>query len=292
MVSLSATLVDESHEDCRAIKADSVGAALWPFVVKAHQGLLATQRILPTPERLQDIIKLGALYDGRHDDVIRGIWHLGTAMEFLHERPEDKEQFRRLRDKMLPDKLLATTRSYREEAGQAELMKSRLDAADWALLRRIYLPSGRTMADAVLEWLDLAAKLGALEHERTGDPAFAGPTAADVLAARNIWIRAMRMLRDALELSTDLSPTLRAIVRRIDVVIARAAERRGDEVDEGDEGGEDPDTDIEPGDTIPEDGADDEAPLAHAGLMSTEMGSGYGVRASNQEDSALEVQGA
>lgn len=241
MVSLSATLVDESHEDCRALKADTVGAALWPHIVEVHENLLGMQRIGPAPERLQQIMKLGAHYDARHDDVIRAIWNLCHCAELLREQPEAKQEVRRLRDRLLPDKLVAITRSYRDEAGQAKLVESRLTAADWTLMQTLHAPDGRTLADLVRDWFALAARLGELEHERTGDTARKQPTLAEILAARNAWIRAMRTLRHALELRASLPHTLHTILRRIDEVVEQAARRR-----QGQAGGDSADSGIDP----------------------------------------------
>lgn len=251
MVSLSAPLVDENSDDYRALRADPVGAALWPFIAAAHIRVLTLQRLGPTPERLQEIMKLEAWYDVLHDDDIRGIWYLFIAVEFLHAQPDDRQRFQRLRERLLPDGLSSTQRSYRDQSGQAHLTSSRLDAADWELLHRMPLPGGITMADVVTRWFGHAAKLGELENERAGDSTLQQPTGAEILAARHGWIRAMRTLYDALALRDDLPESLQTILRRLDNVVERAAARHRGGQDNGTDGdidgdiGGEPDGDID-----------------------------------------------
>jgi len=69
------------------------------------------------------------------------------------------------------------------------LLQSRLTPAHIVLLEKIPTLDG-TLWDSVQEWMALAA-LGKLEDERGGGVEAIGPTAAEGIAARNRWIRAL-----------------------------------------------------------------------------------------------------
>lgn len=225
MVSLSAPLVNEVHPDCRILKSFPLSCVLWELVARAHEQLIDTQVVSPSPERLAAIsMELGSL-DDRHDDVLRGLYYGLEAQEYLAKDPAIKAEARRLREKMFPNQLLATRKSYRGQAGQAVVLKNRLSAEDIAHLGRLSTLQGGTFADAVEEWLALAETMGTLENERSEHEDH-GPSAADVVGARNNWICAIQAFVTPLRLRDDVPAPIIAILDRIEGVIEAIARRR------------------------------------------------------------------
>jgi hypothetical protein len=223
MVSVTASLVDEAHADCRAIKEYHLSGVLWELIAAAHGVLLATQRLGPTPERVLEIIALLSALDIRHDDLVRGLYHALLAQEYLATDPAVREAARKLRNKMFPEGLMATRKSYRGQMGQAEMLRSRLSSEDFALLRRLGTLEGDTLAVVLEKLFQVASAMGELENERGGDDNT--PTGADVQAARNQWIRAIHAFMAPLRLCDDVPDKVKAILVRIEGV-AMAAGRR------------------------------------------------------------------
>ena len=222
MVSLSGPLTQADHPDRKILADIPATAALLPELDKAHRSLLSTQ-IKPEAEtRLAAIIKVEKSLDVRHDDLIRGVSGLLTSLAYLTRDPALAAGVLHVLSVLLPDGLDAVTRTYREEAGQAALLESRLSAADIALLKKIKILEG-TAWDAVKEWMDVGAKLGALEDERAGLPATSGPSPADVVTARNRWIRTINAMRSVLDLVAADHPGVVKIRGRI-----TEAERKAD----------------------------------------------------------------
>lgn len=224
MVSVTASLVDETHDDCRAIRAYHLGRALWELVATAHALLLATQRLGPTPERMLEISELLSALDIRHDDLVRGLYYALLAQEYLAADPAIREAARKLRNKMFPDGIMATRKSYRGQVGQAEMLRSRLSSEDMAALRKLSTADGNSLATALDELFQVAGAMGELENERGGDGDDT-PTAADVLAARSQWIRAIHAFMAPLRLRDDVPDKIVAILDRIEGVAVAAGRR-------------------------------------------------------------------
>jgi hypothetical protein len=112
-----------------------------------------------SPERVTVIQAEKRHLDVRHDDVLRGCYLLPEALAFLTKNRALAAKLTNLQKVLLPEGLLATQKSYREEAGQATLLKSRLSNEDIALLKQIKTADG-TLWDAIKEWEQLARKLG------------------------------------------------------------------------------------------------------------------------------------
>ncbi len=222
MVSLSASLTSAAHADRQTLAAIPAVAALLPELDGAHSTLLATQ-IKPAGEtRLAAIGKAQKVLDVRHDNVIRGVHGLLISLAYLTKNAELASRILLLLSVILPDGIDAVSRTYREEAGQAALLLSRLSPEDRTLLQDIKLLEG-TAWDAVIEWMNIGAQLGALEDERSGIPQTSGPAPADVVSARNKWIRTVRAIRSVLELVNAGQPDVVKILDRF-----TAAERKAD----------------------------------------------------------------
>ena len=225
MVGASAPLVTPGHADRLALEQEPQLVGLLPALDRSHQDLLDTQQIALTPERLAEIQKAQDGLDFRHDDVLRGVWFCILAVLFMTTDDEVKEQMTDLRDTLLPDGLSAINKSYREEVGQARIVESRLTTEHRSLMARIPLGQG-TLLDAVEEWFEIARQLGELDRERSGGlPASADSARLSVRAARNQWIRTIRMIRDVLALLPASNPAIDAILERI-ATTERDATRR------------------------------------------------------------------
>jgi DNA-binding TFAR19-related protein (PDSD5 family) len=224
MVSLSGPLTKGDHPDRQVLAGIPATAALLPELDSAHGSLLSTQVKPEAQTRLAAIILAEKSLDVRHDDLIRGVSGLLTSLAYLTPDAELAARVLHVLSVLLPDGLDAVTKSYREEAGQAALLESRLTPADVALLKRIKLLEG-TAHDAVKEWMSVGAQLGALEDERAGLPETSGPAPADVVTARNRWIRTINAMRSVLDLVSADHPGVVKLLSRI-TEAERKADRR------------------------------------------------------------------
>jgi hypothetical protein len=222
MVSLSGPLTTAGHADRQILADIPATAALLPELDSAHGSLLSTQVKPEAETRLAVIIKAEKRLDVRHDDLIRGVSGLLTSLAYLTKDPELAARVLHVLSVLLPDGLDAVTRTYREESGQASLLESRLSPADVTLLKRIKILEG-TAWDAIKEWMDVGAQLGTLEDERAGLPETSGPAPADVVTARNKWIRTINAMRSVLDLVSAGHPGVVKILNRI-----TEAERKAD----------------------------------------------------------------
>jgi hypothetical protein len=224
MVSLTGPLTKSDHPNRLILAAIPATAALLPELDSAHFSLLATQVKPEAETRLAAIIKAQKSLDVRHDDVIRGIFGLLISLAYLTKDAELAARLLHLQSVLLPDGLDAVTRTYREESGQAALLESRLSPADVALLEKIKILEG-TAYDVIKEWMDVGAQLGALEDERSALPAATGPAPADVVAARNTWIRTINAIRAVLDLKSAKDAGVAKILNRF-IEAERKADHR------------------------------------------------------------------
>ncbi|APR86282.1 Hypothetical protein A7982_11631 [Minicystis rosea] len=224
MISLTTSWTTKNSPDRKALAAIKEVEPLVPQIDASHRGLLQTQAAAPSA-RLAEIQEQEKTIDVRHDDLLRGCFHLLQALAYLTQDPARAKALLALQKTLLPEGLLATQKTYREEAGQAKLLKTRLGAGDIELLKEIPTLDG-TLWDATNEWTTLAAKLGKLEDERAalGGPQGAAPS--DAVAARNRWIRAVSAVRTVLELVGTEDEKVQALLSRIDEA-ERKADRRG-----------------------------------------------------------------
>jgi hypothetical protein len=225
MVAVTSTWVDRAHADRQALDAVPALATLLPELDAAWQGLHVTYAAGPGTARRQELQGRQRELDVEHDDVLRGIWFYLQSQWFITREPTGRTTLERLRDRLLPEGLLAVNKSYREEAGQAELAGSRLTDSDRALLSSMAMHDGRTLLDLVNRWLALGAELGALDRERVGDIRDDVPRPVEARAARYRWIRTMSAIRDVAALVAAQDAMIQTILARIDEA-ERVAERR------------------------------------------------------------------
>lgn len=223
MVAVTSTWVDPEHADRRALAAVTALAGLLSELDAACHGLHVTFRAGLGGERRKQIKDRQRVLDLEHDDVVRGIWFYLQSQVCIARDPARRQELDRLRDRLLPEGLLAVNKSYREQAGQATLATSRLTEGDRELLRAMMMHDGRTLLDLVQRWLELGTQLGALDRERAGVAREDAPTAAEARAARNRWIRAVSAMREVAELVAADDAAIQQIFARL-----RRAEREAD----------------------------------------------------------------
>lgn len=197
-----------------------------PHVEAARRALLDTQ-FDPTQPELQKLSEQAGALDARHDAQVGGIHALLGALAQLATDPARGEALLRLRDRLFPQGVSVVQHSYRDEAGQAELVEGRLTEADRALLRAVPVLSS-TLGDVVARWQHTARELGRVEDRRVAllDEKRRGTRPADVVAARNQWIRAVNALLSALDLAAPDERTRLAILGALEASTKAAARRR------------------------------------------------------------------
>lgn len=173
----------------------------------SHRGLLSTQAsgdatsrafsALQDKERTLDVV---------HDRKTRGGYMVLTAYADGSDDPTLASECRALRDRIYPHGVDVVTWSYIDEAGEVRLSDARLTPEDRALLGRLPFDNG-TLLDVHNARVAAGVELGMLECERatltTKDPNM--PTRADVVRARNRWIRTVNAFLAALGLEEGLS---------------------------------------------------------------------------------------
>ena len=217
-----------------AIRASPPLEAMFPSVEAAHLGLREVAPDSDVPARLKVLGAEGQTRDMRHDNTIRGSHMVLTGLSLLTEDIAERAQLLSLLTFLLPDGLLAVQKTYRGEAGAAELLTRRLteEPARAAQVDAMVLPIGggtplRTFVD---RWTGEAARLGSIDDERVALIASA-PGAATVVtpaearAARYDWIsqvRAMLAVAKAIKLSPE---AYRTIFGNLEAAEATAAGR-------------------------------------------------------------------
>lgn len=232
MITLSARWTDPRSDAFQAITGIPTAAPVLTHLSAAHAGLLATQPKAPDSARLAALSEEAGAIDVRHDTVKRAVE--GILAGFAEAAPDaaGAEPLLRLRQIVLPDGLAATQRSYRDEAGEGALLAERLTPGVKDALGKLQTPFG-TVLDLVTEGISLAARLGALEDERAklSQAKPQPPTAADVVTARNKWIRATSALVSMLELHEPEPAMLDKLLgplRQAEAVADRRGHRKGE----------------------------------------------------------------
>ena len=250
MVTITSTMVDPEHPDHQALAAVPGLAPLLPEISGSHNGLYATYFHGPGAVRRKEIQDLQKALDVDYDDFVRGLWAYLWAMIYFARTDAERKVVHRLLALLLPDGLSVVKKSYREEAGQVDLVQRNLGDEDRAALATMVLPDGRTLLDVVNQWLSLGTQLGTLDRERAGDIADGTPAPADALAARYRWIRSLEAVRDVAALVAADNPAITEIMAQLDeaerVADRRATSGAGDDVEAPEIGGDLP----EPGDDL------------------------------------------
>jgi hypothetical protein len=224
MLTITDEWVKEGSQERELLESRPETAVLVPHLVNRHQTLLETQ---PAGEaELDRLSDQAADLDSRHDDLYRGIFDTLSGAATLSHDEDMSDRLINARDTLMPDGLSAVLFGYRDEAGATMVMESQLTSELRALLRTISFPGDLTLEDAVVELIRVGRQLGQIEDRRAELENHSEEiSAGDVLVARNDWIRLIRAVVSALELS-QVDP------RKTDVLLAplneavKVAERR------------------------------------------------------------------
>ena len=193
MVQISGPWITKGSAARTAIAAVPEMAGLLPRVDEAHQALHDAQPSAGDP-RLAALQDEAASVDAQHDTLIRGVSMTLTALALLSDAAKASALLK-LQEVLLPDGLGSIQKTFRAEAGAAELLKTRL-AADPSLKKQLKdIPVFKhTLGHFVEEWLGHAKRLGELEDERAAIVSGGPGDGAKLLAARNQWVRAVNAL--------------------------------------------------------------------------------------------------
>lgn len=212
MLSLTSPLLDPQHPEQQALSAEPLTAAILPYVEGAHQRLLKTQVRDNVQARVAELGLKQAEVDSLHDALKRAVYDMLGAAAIGALDQDYAARCNALRALVLPEGYSGLNRSYRDEAGQAALLAERLGADEIALLEGIRIGS-RSAWSLLQQVLELAAELGRLQDEREKAER-EGASPADVVAARNRWIRVINVLMAAIELIEEPSAALLSVTRR------------------------------------------------------------------------------
>lgn len=222
MVLITSSWLIRGRPDREALEAEPALAARLPEIEAAHLELLDTHARDFAELRQREIQRRQSEVAERHGESIRGVQHVLLGTIALTRDTLQLAALRGLKQRLLPEGLGAVEQSHGMQADQAELVASRLTESDWALLERVPLMGGRSLRDAVKEWLELARELGRLERARLLDQSAAvTPEAAQ--AARQRWIDVVQAVRE--EAMGSKNSALVSVLARVSAIEQRAHRR-------------------------------------------------------------------
>jgi hypothetical protein len=222
MVAVSGPWVEPGSNAHGVLSGRALTAAVLAEVSSAHVRVLGLVPNIHT--RLVEIQQEQGVVDDRHDVFVRGLYHRLLSEEHLADDPAIAALFRELRELMFPEGLSITNRSYRHESGHGDIVNSRLGAEHRALLSRLGTHDGNLLL-AVEEYLALAARLGELDEERAQFDENTHPLRKANADARNHWIRAVTMMRMAVQMIGPEDRELAEVMVRLDRAEAQATRR-------------------------------------------------------------------
>ncbi len=228
MVQISGPWTTNGSPARKTIQAVPETAGVLPRIDVAHKQLHAVRPREDDP-RVGAIVAEAAEIDARHDALVRGTDRMLEGAALLAGDSPRAREIEATRAVLTPDGLALVSTSYRNEAGAAALLKSRLgsEAGVKAVLASIVVDKKKTLTSFVNERIELAQKLGELEDERA--QLLSAPAESDggaLVDARNAWIRAVNALVANAELA-ELTPEQHAVIfGALDQAEAKA-DRRG-----------------------------------------------------------------
>ncbi len=213
MIQLSNPWVNRHSDDHQRLQAIPEIAALLPYLEDAHQRLVsALPAYLPDP--LKQLSLEASRVDLLHDSLARGIYTAMSGFIMLSTDQELIGQVKHLLKVIFPEGLSIIQRPYREEASEGALVDARVGAEDRAVLARLPLPEGDVKM-AFENWMSVARRLGKIEDQRAKEAQRVARVAtADLVKARNKWIRAVTALVSYLDLLPHEEAVV-AIINRI-----------------------------------------------------------------------------
>ncbi|MGK4000184.1 hypothetical protein [Sorangium sp. So ce1024] len=231
MVNISGPWLDP-EQDRKVFTSLPLLAPLLPAVEEAHGRILTTQRLGSSlQQQLKALMERALALDATHDRKLRGAYNYLGALAEMTDDPAFAAALLDLRDRLAPAGLRAISRSYGDQAGDAKLLRSRLDDASEKLLKKLKTPEG-PLAQVVDAWVAAALEIEKVEAQREqltqSSPSNTdGATPREVLNARNAWIRVVRAIETNLALEkTATGEITERLLGRLRREAARA-DRRG-----------------------------------------------------------------
>ncbi|WP_437578672.1 hypothetical protein [Sorangium sp. So ce887] len=242
MVNISGPWLDP-EQDRKVFTSLPLLAPLVPAVEEAHDRLLTTQRLGSSlQQQAKALMETAISLDATHDRKLRGTYNYLGALAEITDDPALAAALLDLRDRLAPAGLKAISRSYGDQAGDAKLLRSRLDEASEKLLRKLKTPEG-PLAQVVDAWVAAALDLQKVEAQREqlalrAQSSTDGATPRDAVNARNAWIRVVRAVETNLALEKAATAEIEGrLLDRLRRESARA-DRRGRKA--GAEGADEP----------------------------------------------------
>lgn len=220
MIALSAAWLDQEKGTRNLLSKVPLVGALVPRLEAAHASLVAhamQARAPALPATLEAIREEESRIDLRHDKKARGVYLALSALTELAETNEEASRIVDLRELLFPSGTSIITRSYLEEAGEARLVRDRVDSKTRSLLSSLPSLHGRTLADEVDAWMEAGDALGALEQRRSAAEDAKSARASEgapraIHHARRSWIRVVTALIDNLALEDEIDLELERAV--------------------------------------------------------------------------------
>lgn len=188
MVTISAAWVMADEAGRKALAQIPLLAALLPELEKVHQTMFALRA--KEPSELAALRQREAQVDAKHDAYVHVIYDTLTLVATV---ATPAENLLKLRDKLFPEGLRHARKSYRGEAGHAAFVASQVDDALKSKLEAMALHESNLL-DYYNQWQASAQELAALEDERARLTKTAPSVAGEMYAARNAWIRTVKLL--------------------------------------------------------------------------------------------------
>ncbi|XXT21685.1 hypothetical protein WME94_09000 [Sorangium sp. So ce429] len=204
MVNISGPWLDP-EQDRKVFTSLPLLAPLVPAVQEAHDRIRTTQRLGSSlQQQTKALMEKAIALDATHDRKLRGAYNYLGALAEMTDDPALAAALLDLRDRLVPAGLKAISRSYGDQAGDAKLLRSRLDEASEKLLKKLKTPEG-PLAQVVDAWVAAALELQKVEAQReqlalSAQSNTDGATPRDVQNARNAWIRVVRAVETNLAL--------------------------------------------------------------------------------------------
>ncbi|XXX74644.1 hypothetical protein WMF30_44040 [Sorangium sp. So ce134] len=231
MVNVSGPWLDP-EQDRKVFTSLPLLAPLLPAVEEAHGRILTTQRLGSSlQQQAKALMEKAIALDATHDRKLRGAYNYLGALAETTDDPAFAAAVLDLRDRLAPAGLKAVARSYGDQAGDAKLLRSRLNEASEKLLKKLKTPEG-PLSQVVDAWVAAALEIEKVEAQReqlalTAPSNTDGATPREVLNARNAWIRVVRAVETNLALekaaTADIVERLLGRLRRE----SARADRRG-----------------------------------------------------------------
>ena len=214
MIYVTQFMVDAEQPTRAALESVAGLAPLMPHLDQAYNGLL----VALDEGQVQSLAELTNALDEvdlQHDNLARTAYFMLEANIHLsraHHNDDTAFALERLQALLFPKGLDVVKASYREEAGQAQKVSSRLTEENKTVLSSIPMYGG-TLLDIVDGWLAAGVRLGELEAQRN---AVNKPGRKRAVArARSQWIHAIRTMRNVVELIDCQDPLVQEALGRI-----------------------------------------------------------------------------